>query len=258
MSGSYYRSLGEGRYESTVHAQGAWNPGEQHMAPVAGLLVQNLLDCEPRPDLQLARVGFDILGMIPGGEFEISTRVLRPGRTIELLEAELRAQGRTAVTARAWRLARTDTAEVAALEDPDMPGPDEAGPYDGMTQWPGGFIESLEFRVVPGHRPGRGRIWLRTPLELVDDGPTPDLVRLCGMVDAANGIAARVRPGTGSWMFPNVDLQLHFHRPPSGSWLGLDTRVTFGADGVGLTSSVLHDLDGPFGRSEQILTVRPL
>jgi hypothetical protein len=228
------------------------------MAPVAGLLTRCLLECEPRPDLQLARVSFDILGMIPGGEFEVLTRVLRPGRTIELLSAELTAQGRTAVSARAWRLARSDTAAVAAVEDPAMPGPEEAGPYGGMTAWPGGFIASLEFRVVPGHRPGRGQVWLRSPLELVDDGPTPDLARLSGMVDAANGIAARVAPGRGSWMFPNVDLQLHFHRLPTGTWLGLDTTVTFGRDGVGLTSSVLHDLEGPFGRSEQILTVRPL
>jgi hypothetical protein len=258
MPGSYYRSLGGGRFESTPNAQGAWNPDEQHMAPVAGLLTQCLLDHEPRPDLQLARISFDILGMIPGGGFEVSTRTLRPGRTIELVQAELTAQGRTAVTARAWRLARTDTSGVTAVEDEPMPGPEDAGPYGGMTQWPGGFIGSLEFRVVHGHRPGRGQVWLRSPLEMTDAGPTPDLVRLTGMVDAANGIAARVPPGKGSWMFPNVDLQLHLHRLPKGSWLGLDTTVTFGGDGVGVTSSVLHDLDGPFGRSEQILTVRRL
>jgi hypothetical protein len=36
--------------------------------------------------------------------------------------------------------------------------------------------------------------------------------------------------------------------------LGLETVQQYGSDGIGLTSAVLHDVYGPFGRSEQILT----
>lgn len=258
MHDSFYRDLGDGRFESTIHAQGAWNPEEQHMAPISGLITQCLLECEPRDGMQLSRLSFDILGMIPGGEFEVSTAVVRPGRTIELLEARMEAAGRTAIIAKAWRLGTGDTAAVAAVEDPRIPGPEDAGPHEGMTAWPGGFIRSLEVRAVPGHRPGRGQVWLRNPYPMVAGRATPDVVRLVGMMDAANGIAPRVAPGGNSWMYPNVDLQIHLHRTPAGEWLGLDTRVSFGADGVGLTSSVLHDLHGPFGRMEQILTVRKL
>ncbi|MFZ3452332.1 thioesterase family protein [Arthrobacter sp. 7Tela_A1] len=258
MAESYYRSLGEGTFESTIHTQGAWNDHEQHMAPAAGLLVHCLEQADQRPDLRLARVSFEILGIIPQGIFDVTTKVARAGRTIELLEAELIAGGRTAIKATAWRLAVGDTSEVAALEDDAIPGPAEAAGFDGMTAWPGNFINTLEFRAVPGLRPGRGQVWVRSPFEMVDGGPTPDLVSLLGLVDAANGVAARVPPGGDSWMFPNVDLQIHLHRRPEGRWLGLDTRVTFGTDGIGLTSSVLHDESGPFGRSEQILTVRPL
>ena len=258
MPDAFYRHLGGGSFESTLHAQGAWNPHEQHMAPVSGLLTQCLLEHEPRPGLQLGRLSFDILGLIPAGRFDVSVEVIRPGRTIELLEARMEAGGRTAVVARAWRLSTQDTADVAAVEDTEMPGPEDAGHHEGMTVWPGGFIRSLEVRVVPGHRPGRGQVWLRNPYGMVHGQVTPDVVRLVGMMDAANGIATRVPPGGDSWMFPNVDLQVHLHRLPRGEWLGLDTRVTFGANGVGLTSSVAHDLTGPFGRTEQILTVRKL
>lgn len=258
MAESYYRSLGEGTFESTHHTQGAWNEDEQHMAPVAGLLVHCLEEAEPRPGMRLARVSFEILGVIPQGVFDVTTKVIRPGRTIELLEAELTAGGRTAVRATAWRLALGDTTEVAAVEDEPMPGPGQAEGFEGMTAWPGDFINGLEFRAVPGLRPGRGQVWVRSPLEMLDGVQTPSTVRLLGLVDAANGIAARVPPGGDSWMFPNVDLQIHLYRRPAGQWLGLDTRVSFGTDGIGLTSSVLHDESGPFGRSEQILTVRPL
>ena len=82
------------------------------------------------------------------------------------------------------------------------------------------------------------------------------MARLMGLVDTANGIAARVPPGKDSYAFPNLDLQIHMYRRPEGEWLGLDNAVSFGVDGIGLTSTVLHDRSGPFGRAEQILTLR--
>ncbi|MCQ9163847.1 MULTISPECIES: thioesterase family protein [unclassified Arthrobacter] len=255
---AYYRHLGGNLYASTVHAQGAWNDHEQHMAPVTGLMVRALEQFQPRADMRLTRFNFDILGLIPAGEFNIETTVLRPGRTIELLQAELVAGGRTAVRVTAWRMLTLDTTAVAALEDEPFPSLEESERWHGLNVWPGGFIASLEGRNIAGHRPGRGRAWLRTPHDMVDGEPTSALVRLMGLVDSANGIAARVPPGQGSYMFPNVDLSVHVYREPTGEWLGLDTKVTFAGDGIGLTSSVLHDEEGPFGRAEQILTVRPI
>jgi len=257
-SGSYYRDLGGNRFESTVHAQGAWNSHEQHMAPVTGVLVRALERFQPRDNMRLARLNFDILGLIPAGEFTIETTLLRPGKTIELLQAEMVADGRVAVRATAWRLQTADTRAVAACEDDPIHPLDDSEPWDGMAVWPGGFIASLQGRVVPGHRPGRGQVWLHSPYAMVEGESSSALVRLMGLVDSSNGIAARVAPGPGSYMFPNVDLSIHLYREPEGEWLGLDTQVTFAEDGIGLTSSVLHDVHGAFGRSEQILTVRPL
>ncbi len=255
---SYYRQLGGNRYESTLQAQGAWNPHEQHMASAAGIMVHVLEQFEPRADMRLARINFDILGLIPAGEFTIETTLLRPGKTIELIQAELVAEGRAAVRATAWRLQKNDTASAAACGDDPIGPLEDAVPWDGMSTWPGGFIQTLEVRALPGHRPGRGSAWLHSPFAMVDGGtPVSDLARLLGLADCANGISARLDPAPGGHMFPNVDLSIHLHRDPVGEWLGVDTRVTVGSDGVGLTSSVLHDSEGPFGRSEQILTVRP-
>lgn len=258
MTDSYYRQLGDGRFESTILAQGAWNPAEQHMAPVSGLIAHCLEQHEPRPDMRMARISYEILGMIPGGEFDVTTTTIRPGRTIELIQAEMSAGGRTAVRATAWRLIKSDTAAVAAFEDKAMPGVEQAVPWDGMDEWPGGYIASLDIRVIPGHRRGSGQAWIRSPYRMIEGFETTDFVHLLGLIDTANGVSSRVPPGPGSFMFPNLDLQMHLYRQPSGELLGLDTSVTFAADGVGLTSTILNDADGPFGRAEQILTVRQL
>ena len=254
----FYRRLGAGRYCSTEHAVGVWSPDEQHMGAATGLLVHELDRAPGGEGKRLARVSLDILGRIPVGECEIVTRVIRPGRRIELVEAEWRADGRAALVARGWRIETADTASGAGVEDPAMPGPEEAAPSGHMAGWQGGFLRSFEFRALPGLRAGAGRAWMRTRARLLDDGSASPLAELLLMVDLANGLVPRTAPQDRVWSHPNLDLQLHLHGAPAGEWLGLDAQQTFGADGVGLTSAVLHDTGGPFGRAEMILMVRPI
>lgn len=255
---SYYLRHDDTHFESTIHAQGAWNPHEQHMAPVAGILAHALESFEARPELRIARISYEILGLIPEGTFEVVSSMVRPGRTIELVQAELVAGGRVAVRATAWRLQTSDTSEVQGIVDERMLAPEYATAPVNLVEWPGGYIQSVEVRALPDHASGHGRAWLRTPYPLLGTEPVSDCARLMGLVDTSNGIATRVKPGEGGYAFPNVDLQVHLYRAPAGEWLGLQNAVNFGADGVGLTSTVLHDLEGPFGRSEQILTLRKL
>ena len=224
------------------------------MAPVSGLLAHALESCSPRHDLVMSRVAFDILGFIPSGEVELTARVVREGRTIELVEAEMRANGRAVVRGTAWRLAISDTSAIAGTDLDRIPGPQDAAPFDMAAIWPGGFIRSLEARAVGESVPGRSTVWLRSRVGLVEGEHTSAAAGLFGLIDTANGVAVRAQPG--EVMFPNTDLTVHLFRPPTGQWLGLQTEVSFGADGIGLTSSVLHDLDGPIGRSAQTLTLR--
>jgi hypothetical protein len=253
---AYYEPLGAGRFRSTVHAQGAWAQEHQHMAPVSGLLVRAIEQCAPRDDLLVSRVAFDILGVIPTGEVEVRASVIRPGRTIELVEAEMTAGGRVVVRATAWRLATSDTSEIAGSFVDVLPGPDHGTPWHGTGIWGGGFIRTLDFRVLPGWKPGRGRVWIRTNVDLVDGSQSSTLARYFSLIDTANGIAVRADPAT--LLFPNTDLTVHLVRRPVGPWVGFDTTVSFGADGIGLTSSVLHDVSGPVGRAAQTLTLRPI
>ncbi|MDV3219846.1 thioesterase family protein [Intrasporangium sp.] len=256
---AFYRRIGDDLYAPTVHAQGAWRDDEQHMAPVSGILTHAIDLHEPREGMQLARVSFDILGMIPARPSQVAVRTTRPGRSIELVEATLSVDGRDVVRAHAWRLAAHDSSPVAAVEFEPMPGPESFPAWHGTEVWEGGYIRGVEFRADPERRPGRTRTWIRSPHTLVDGetcSPTADLIRL---VDTANGIAVRVSPQ--EWMFPNVDLTIHLFREPvraASGWVGFDTKVTMGATGMGLTSTTLHDELGPVGRAEQILTVRPM
>lgn len=248
-------------YQPTEHAQGAWNEHEQHMAPATGLLTTELNRYFPQDNMRIARISLDILGLIPFDDFMITTRCIRPGKTIELVEAVMSSRGRDCIIARAWRLMTQDTSEIAGLEDKTAKHqPEELPEWDGMTGWPGKFIESVRLVSEADRRAGRGMVWITNDMEMVAGEPTDDMVRLIGMVDTANGVVPRLGMGLSQleWMFPNTDLQIHMHRAPTGKWLGIEAVQQYGADGIGLTSAVLHDVNGPFGRSEQILTIRPM
>ena len=243
-------------YEPLLPAQGAWNAHEQHMAPATGVMCAELEAFMPREDLRIGRVGLDILGLIPLQPFSISTKVLRPGKTIELIEATMVANGRACIVARAWRMQISDTRAIAGTEDCDIKRPEELADWTGMKQWAGGFIESMYFKADAERRAGKGVVWMNNDLEMIEGQTTSSFVHLLGMVDTANGIVPRAKPG--EWAFPNLDLHIDLLRLPQGKWLGLDTCQQYGSDGIGLTSSVLHDELGVFGRSEQILTLRPM
>lgn len=257
---TYYLRLGAGRFRPTEHAEGAWQPDEQHMGPVSGIIVhaieQFVAGLDRPGSRQLSRITFEILGLIGASDFDIDVVVLRPGRTIELVEATMVVAGRPVVRARAWLLSRQDTAAVAGGTPAPLPHPESLPVGAANTVWTGGYIASVQIRPLPGAGPGRTQAWLHTDIGLVDQEPASELARFIGLVDTANGIGPRVSPT--SWMFPNVDLSIHLYRQPTGAWVGLDTSVIFGADGVGLTTSTLHDVHGPVGRAEQILTVRAL
>lgn len=244
-------------YRSSIHAQGAWNPHEQHMAPASGIIAAELEQFAPREDMRIGRISYDIYGLISFGEFCIETRVIRPGKTIELIEAKMIANQKTCIVAQAWRMHTYDSGTIAGLEDQSVRRPEQLSRWTGLEKWPGGYIQSVEARADPEHRLGKGVVWLNTEKAMVEGQVTSDFVHLMGMVDTANGIVSR-QDKQFEWAFPNLDLQVHLHRYPQGRWLGLESIQQYGADGIGLTSSVLHDELGPFGRSEQILTLRKM
>ena len=250
---AFYVRLGEHRFASTLHSQGAWQAGEQHLAPASGLVLAEVERCVPSDKL-VSRASFDVLGVIHSGEFTIDVEVVRPGRSIELVEASMRHGDLTSIRARIWRLSATDTTQVQGAEWAPLPPPAAMHPLAFSSVWSGGFIGSLEARQDSAARPGSGQSWLRTRYPLVAGEAELPVAGFLKLVDTANGLVVRERPG--SVFFANVDLTVHFFRQPEAGWVGFDTRVNFGPTGLGETLSVLSDIHGPVGTAAQSLTVR--
>lgn len=254
---AYFERTDPSRFRASEHTTGAWSVDEQHIGPALGLLVHAVeQDRDARRDdgLVIARLSYDILGVIPVDEMDVTVRVVRPGRTIELVEAALTHAGRDAVLLRAWLMAGTDTEQISGTSFASIADRLEMPPWDPTGIWRGGYLASAE-----AHRedlgPGRAAYWVRSKVSLIRDEPVSPLARAGALIDIANGFAVRIPPSEVA--FPNIDLTAHFFAQPQGEWLGFDTTVSFGPSGIGLTHSVLHDETGPIGAVSQILTIRP-
>lgn len=244
-------------FVSTPYAQGAWQEDELHMAPVSGLVAAELEAYQPREDFITTRISFDILGKLHAGELKVVTETVRPGRTIELLQSTIYAQGRAVLVGRTWRVISSDTSRVAQLTDEQLPPVEQAEEWAEMpNRWPGGFIQSIRARKFADHVPGHGRCWLTTDIDMIEGEPTSSFTKLIGLADTANGLAPVAEPSVDNVFFANVDLTLHFLRKPVGEWLGFAITPNIGMTGGGITSAVLYDADGLLGRCEQSQTVR--
>jgi hypothetical protein len=253
---AYFTRLSDTNFQATEHTGGAWSVHEQHIAPAMGLLTHLIeLDCARRGNgFKIGRLAFDILGVIPIEEVQTEVQSLRSGRTIELIEASMLHNGRPALRARAWVIKPNDTSAIAGGTMRRIPGRDAMQRWDPTTVWPGGFIASIDIHRA-SEEPGRAAYWARANHPLLEDEPVGPLARAASLFDIANGMAVRAAPTAVA--FPNLDLTAHLFATPRGEWLGFDTSVSFGVDGIGLTSSTIYDEAGPIGTLAQILTVRP-
>jgi hypothetical protein len=253
---AYFERVSDRTFRPTPHTGGAWTEAEQHISPLHGLVVHAIEQHVAAADdgRTTSRLGFDILGPVGYDDFDITVEVLRPGRTVELVGATVTSRGREVLHARCWRTERFDTDAVAGGTPRPLPPPGDVPVWDAGSLWPGGYIASLDLRRADDAAPGRGTAWIASRVALLAGEPVSPLADFVALVDTANGIAVRESPD--EWLFPNVDLTIHLHRSPERGWVGLDTSVAFGADGLGLTESVLHDERGPVGRAAQALTIR--
>ena len=262
MDDPFFLPLGDDRWLATVHTTGPWDARFQHGGPPSALLARAIEQCSPREDMLIARVTVDILAAIPVGELLVRSRVLRPGRSVELVEAALWARDREVARAQAWRVLRTPQ-EIARRQPAGTTPPlaPEGNPPagDGIPPaaggWVDGYLSAVEWRFALGTfgKPGPATAWTRMRHPLVPGEQPSPLQRVLVVADSGNGISSEL--DLTNWHFINPELTVHLHREAVGDWICLAAQTAIYPGGVGLATSVLSDLDGPIGVGAQSLLI---
>lgn len=257
MSEAFFEPLDDNTFHPTIWTRGPWGPTSQHGGPPAALLGRAIENANDRSNLSVARIVFDILRPIPLEPLRLSVEVVRPGRSVELVEAALSANGTDVMRASAWWI----VAEERDLEPtPSVASP--APPEDGVALSPfetgyEGYLQAMEWVFVDGAflEPGPATAWMRMRLPLVPGEVPSPLTRVLVAVDSASGISSAV--DFGKWLFVNPDLSVYLSRMPEGEWICLDAATTTEKHGIGLATSSIADRKGRIGRSMQSLFIAP-
>ena len=256
MSEAFFEARGPDRFQATELTRGPWDPGLQHAGPPAALLGRAVERHGDRGDLQVARVTFEIARPLPIAELRVATRLLRGGRSVELVEAGLLAGEAEVMRATALRVRTADLDLPAGLvPGPRLPGPDagRSMPFFPTGQEVG-YHTAMDVRFVAGSflELGPATVWMRMRHPLVPgEAPSP-LCRVLVAADSGNGVSAAL--DYRRWRFINPDLTVYLMRPPAGDWVALEAATTAAA-GVGLADTALHDEQGPLGRAAQALFI---
>ncbi|MDF1606048.1 thioesterase family protein [Nocardioides sp. YIM 152315] len=240
-------------FESLSSSVGPWSPDSQHGGPPAALLARSVERLSPA---RIGRFTMELLGPVPVGPVAVTASVLRPGRSVQLVGAELHdvARGRVAASARAWLF--PDGAGPGAAGPPPPHGPGDGAERPRPSGWHGGYLDAIEWRWVRGglEEPGSGVVWMRSP-GLVEGEPISPVQRLLACVDSASGVSAAL--DVRQWGFLNTELSVHVLREPVGEWVCLDAETTLSDGATGVATSAVYDERGLVARSAQALLVVP-
>lgn len=258
MADAIYLPEGHGRFAPTELARGPWDPGAQHGGAPAALLARAVEGTESAMPMHVARLTYELLRPVPLAPLEVRTRILRPGRRVQLVEAALHAEEQEVARVTALRIRSAEVPAPPAAEPPPDGGPATSAPIHmpAFESGPRMFArDGMEVRFARGAFAdvGPSFAWFRLRVPLVAGEEPSPLQRLAAAGDFGNGIAAAV-PWT-THVFINPDLTLYVERLPQGEWVGLDAITRTGGAGVGVSDSALFDEQGRVGRAQQALYV---
>lgn len=247
-------------FTATAQTLGPWAADTQHGGAPAALLMRQIERVTSPTPMAVTRFTMEILGPVPVGELRVSTTVVRPGRRIQLVAAELSHRGNVVATASAWRIATgVDSGVPPGVPAMDVGPPDPTRFDDGPVAADGASFatSAVQMHVVAGSftEPGPGAAWFRLVHPVVPgEEPSPSQ-RAAAVADFGNGLAAVAR--FADFFFINTDLTVSLGRVPAGEWVLLESATVTGATGHGISTSRLGDMDGQFGHATQSLMIAP-
>lgn len=262
MSDAVFRLDGD-VVHPTALARGPWSKEAQHGGAPAALLARAVERFDGGEQMVVVRVTVELMRPVPIAPLRVATRLARPGKKVQLVEASLIVVETGLEVARAigLRLRHDDVPLPEGTMPTGTPPAPAAGfqsrpPWADQVAYEAFHSGAIEMRFVRGSftEPGPATAWIRLHVPLVAGEATSALSRVAAAADFGNGISWLLSRVDG-YRFINPDLTIYLHRHPVGEWIALESTTLPDPHGVGLAESRLYDERGPIGRSVQSLLI---
>ena len=234
---------------------GPWDPNSLHGRVVVGLLAAEIERTHGSADFVPARLTVDMYRLPDLSPVEVTTRVVREGRRIKVIDAEFFSAGKSMARATCQLLRRTEAPDGTVWTTPnwDAPAPDDVpAPTDPRS----GLSGMWELRPITGAMGtiGRRRLWMREVRELVGGAPLTAFGRVALAADFASPFA---NAGDAGLRYINSDATLYLHREPVGEWIGFEVVNHQATLGVAIGACWVYDTQGPIGAATVAALAQP-
>lgn len=252
-------------FHPTELTRSFWGDDVQHGSPPAGLFACAVEKVPTAKPMQVVRLTIDLFRPVPATmPVAVRTTVVRDGRRIQVVDAELTADGRTVARASALKIRSTEV-PVPSVNEQWSPPPDpeslEPMVWDSHgyepSEHPLFHTHAIDVRTVGGSflSPGRGIAWVRIRVPLVAGEETTPFTHAAALADVGNGVSMAL--DGRRWSYVNPDLSITLHRLPQGRWVGIESVAHQHRTGIGSAESLLFDEVGPIGRATQSQILEP-
>ena len=222
------------------------------------LLAREIESVPAEQAMFVTRMTVELLRAFGRVPVEVRSRIVRPGRKVQIVEASLWNGEQEVGRAAAVRIRTSDVAVPEEPEEHPHHAP-ESLPIWSSSWRPGAeayHLIGVEIRSPAEFAELGPRFsWFRLRVPLIPDEEPSGLIRVCAAADFPNGISRVVDPYQMS--FVNPDVTLYLHRHPVDEWVMVDARTWLEPNGVGVAEGALYDRRGRIGRSVQSLLVEP-
>jgi hypothetical protein len=259
--GVYLPTGNPNTYESTPLANAGWYEEGQHGGALAGLVTGHVETIPTLTPMEIARVTVEIFRVVPLVPLTITTEVVREGKRIQKIRADITDPSGTLVSMASVQRLRTADRPLppgAQTETLTFPAPYDCPPFDAKS-WGHGekgkvmfHRDAVEVRKIYGgfDELGPGAVWIRLLTPIVAGRANTAAQRAVAAGDFCNGVSR----GLGNdWVFMNSDITAHISRYPTSEWIALDAKSHYSGLGRGVAAGSLWDESAWVGRSAQTL-----
>jgi hypothetical protein len=241
-----FERIDDDHYQPSLLTQGPWSPEHQFGGAAASLLATAVEELPTLVPQQVARLTVDLFRPVPVRRLQVTRRIVREGKRIQVVEAALVADGVEVARCSALRLRLADLGEIDVPRGEPRPGPQPEWirPYRDPfpDREPPGVSGAAEF-AHDGHRDQFfvGPTWVRMKVPVVAGQEASPLARMTFTADFASGIGQpRQMPVRGI----NADLSLSVVRPPRADWLCFTGTGWTSSQGIGHSQALISDDEG--------------
>jgi len=233
------------RLTPTQGSRGPWDPKSLHGRVVIGLLGYEIERRHGAPEFTPARLTVDMYRLPDLSPVEVTTRLIRDGTRIKVIEAEFFSAGTSMARAACQLLRRTENPEGSIWSPPnwDAPAPDDTPVPDDPRGALGGMWATRPIKGAFGSL-GPRQIWMSEVRDLVEGEPLTPFTRAALAADFASPFA---NAGEKGLAYINSDVTLYLHRTPVTEWIGLEVVNHQATDGVAIGECFVYDERGPIG-----------